>query len=68
MYSLTPAIKNYFANFLSEIIGTTILCLGILFIGVNKIADGMNPLIVGGLIVAIGLSLGGPTGYAINRT
>ena len=26
----------------------------------------MNPLIVGGLIVAIGLSLGGPTGYAIN--
>ena len=48
-----PVIKNYFANFLSEIIGTAILCLGILFIGVNKIADGMNPLIVGGLIVAI---------------
>ena len=32
----------------------------------NKIADGLNPLIVGALIVAIGLSLGGPTGYAIN--
>ena len=42
------------------------LTLGILFIGVNKIADGLNPLIVGALIVAIGLSLGGPTGYAIN--
>ena len=66
VFSTAPAIKNYFANFLSEIIGTAILCLGILFIGVNKIADGMNPLIVGGLIVAIGLSLGGPTGYAIN--
>ncbi len=42
------------------------LTLGILFIGVNKIADGLNPLIVGALIVAIGLSLGGATGYAIN--
>ncbi|MBK4050599.1 aquaporin family protein, partial [Staphylococcus aureus] len=61
-----PAIKNYFANFLSEIIGTMALTLGILFIGVNKIADGLNPLIVGALIVAIGLSLGGATGYAIN--
>lgn len=66
VFSTAPAIKNYFANFLSEIIGTAILCLGILFIGVNKIADGLNPLIVGALIVAIGLSLGGPTGYAIN--
>ena len=61
-----PAIKNYFANFLSEIIGTMALTLGILFIGVNKIADGLNPIIVGSLIIAIGLSLGGTTGYAIN--
>ena len=66
MFSTAPAIKNYFANFLSEIIGTTALTLGILFIGVNKIADGLNPLIVGALIIAIGLSLGGTTGYAIN--
>jgi glycerol uptake facilitator protein len=40
--------------------------IGILFIGVNKIADGLNPIIVGSLIIAIGLSLGGTTGYAIN--
>ncbi|MGO3049641.1 aquaporin family protein [Staphylococcus casei] len=66
VFSTAPAIKNYFANFLSEIIGTAILTLGLMFIGTNKIADGLNPLIVGGLIVAIGLSLGGPTGYAIN--
>lgn len=66
VFSTAPAIKNYFANFISEIIGTMALTLGILFIGVNKIADGLNPLIVGGLIVAIGLSLGGTTGYAIN--
>ena len=69
VFSTAPAIKNYFANFLSEIIGTMALTLGILFIGVNKIADGLNPLIVGALIVAIGLSLGGATGsnwsYAI---
>ncbi|MBL0385001.1 aquaporin, partial [Staphylococcus sp. SNAZ 59] len=45
---------------------TGILTMGLLFIGMNKIADGLNPLIVGSLIVAIGLSLGGPTGYAIN--
>ena len=51
---------------MSEIIGTGILTMGLLFIGMNKIADGLNPLIVGSLIVAIGLSLGGPTGYAIN--
>lgn len=46
VFSTAPAIKNYFANFLSEIIGTMALTLGILFIGVNKIADGLNPLIV----------------------
>ena len=66
VFSTAPAIKNYFANFLSEIIGTMALTLGILFIGVNKIADGLNPIIVGSLIIAIGLSLGGTTGYAIN--
>ncbi|MCS5431982.1 aquaporin family protein, partial [Staphylococcus aureus] len=66
VFSTAPAIKNYFANFMSEIIGTGILTMGLLFIGMNKIADGLNPLIVTSLIVAIGLSLGGPTGYAIN--
>lgn len=66
VFSTGPALKNYFANFISEIIGTAILTLGIMFIGTNKIADGINPLIVGGLIVAIGVSLGGTTGYAIN--
>ena len=38
---------------MSEIIGTGILTMGLLFIGMNKIADGLNPLIVGSLIVAI---------------
>ncbi|MFZ5592022.1 MAG: MIP/aquaporin family protein, partial [Bacillota bacterium] len=54
------------ANLLSEVIGTSILVLGIMALGANKFTEGLNPFIVGMLIVVIGLSLGGPTGYAIN--
>ncbi|MFX3618140.1 MAG: MIP/aquaporin family protein [Sporolactobacillus sp.] len=61
-----PAIKQTWANLLSEVIGTFILVVGILAIGANKFAEGVNPLIVGFLIVVIGMSLGGTTGYAIN--
>lgn len=66
VFSTDPAVKNPAANLLSEVIGTFILMLGLLAIGANKFADGLNPFIVGFLIVAIGLSLGGTTGYAIN--
>ncbi len=52
--------------FFSEFIGTAVLIFGLLAIGANTFSDGLNPLIVGVLIAAIGLSLGGPTGYAIN--
>ncbi|MGE5631318.1 MAG: MIP/aquaporin family protein [Caulobacteraceae bacterium] len=66
VFSTAPAIKSNGANILCEAIGTAVLVLGILAIGANKIADGLNPFLVGTLIMAIGLSLGGPTGYAIN--
>lgn len=66
VFSTGPAIRNTAANLISEIIGTFILVLGILAIGANEFAPGLNTLIVGFLIWAIGLSLGGPTGYAIN--
>lgn len=66
VFSTGPSYPNYVANFMSEIIGTIVLVMGLLFIGTNKFTDGLNPLIVGLLIVAIGLSLGGATGYAIN--
>jgi len=66
VFSTDPAISNSGANLLSEIIGTFILVLGILAIGANEFTEGLNPLIVGALIVSIGLSLGGTTGYAIN--
>ncbi len=61
-----PAIRSKWANLLSEIIGTFVLVSGLLFIGANKFTEGLNPLIVGFLIIAIGVSMGGTTGYAIN--
>lgn len=66
VFSTDPAIPNRYSNFLSEFIGTAVLVGGLLSIGANEFTEGLNPLIVGFLITAIGLSLGGPTGYAIN--
>ena len=61
-----PAIRDNKANLISEIIATAVLMMGLLFIGANQFAEGLNPLVVGALITSIGLSLGGPTGFAIN--
>ncbi|WP_079478822.1 MIP/aquaporin family protein [Halobacillus salinus] len=66
VFATDPAVRSPFSNLLSEIIGTFVLLMGLLFIGANDFTEGLNPLIVGLLIVAIGMSLGGATGYAIN--
>ena len=66
VFATGPAIHKTWANLLSEIIGTFILMFGLSAIGSNKFSDGLNPLVIGGFIVAIGLSLGATTGYAIN--
>lgn len=66
VFSTGPAIPHSFSNLLSEIIGTFILLLGLQFIGANEFTEGLNPIAVGVLIIAIGMSLGGTTGYAIN--
>lgn len=68
-----PAIRMTAMNLVTEIIGTFVLVLGVLAIlspsnlvpnsGFDK---GLGPLLVGVLVWSIGLSLGGPTGYAIN--
>ena len=65
-FATGPAIRNTVSNLVSEVIATAVLIMGLLFIGANKFADGLNPIIVGLLIVSIGLSLGGTTGFAIN--
>lgn len=66
VFATSPAIPHTFSNLLSEMIGTFILVLGLLFIGANNFTEGLNPFAVGLLIVVIGMSLGGTTGYAIN--
>jgi glycerol uptake facilitator protein len=66
VFSTSPAIPHTFSNLLSEMIGTFILVLGLLFIGAGEFTEGLNPFAVGLLIVVIGMSLGGTTGYAIN--
>lgn len=66
VFSTDPAIRSPFSNLVSEILGTFVLVMGLLFIGANDFTQGLNPAIVGLLIVAIGMSLGGTTGYAIN--
>ncbi len=67
VFCTTPAIKNPFYNFLSEMIGTFVLMLGVLFLSspVSKLGS-LDALPVALLVLAIGLSLGGSTGYAIN--
>jgi len=68
VFSTGPAIRNYPLNLLTEIIGTFVLVLGVLAItdSHNALSSGLAPLLVGILVWGIGLSLGGPTGYAIN--
>ncbi|MBP2198025.1 MIP/aquaporin family protein [Pantoea cypripedii] len=63
-----PAIRDYKWNLVTEIIGTAMLTFGVLaiFNSHNGIAGGFGPYAVGVLVWSIGLSLGGPTGYAIN--
>lgn len=66
VFCTAPAIRNTVSNLISEIIATAVLVMGLLFIGANQFSEGLNPLVVGALIISIGLSLGGPTGFAIN--
>ena len=76
VFCTAPAIYNTPANVITEIIGTFVLVFGVSGIVANAgavsgqaatvIGSGINPLLVGLLVLGIGLSLGGPTGYAIN--
>ncbi len=66
VFSTSPAIDNKLSNLVSEIIGTFALVFVIQLIGANGFSSGLNPIAVGALIVAVGVSLGGTTGYAIN--
>lgn len=63
----SPAIRNVGYNLITEIIGTFILTFGALTMSKPAVSMGtLDALPVGLLVLGIGLSLGGPTGYAIN--
>ena len=68
VFCTQPAIRNVPGNLISEVIGTAVLLVGVLGIAntYNEISSGVGPYLVGILVFSIGLSLGGPTGYAIN--
>lgn len=80
VFSTGPAIRRTIPNLITEIIGTAVLLFGILAIAGNAetlarpgdvdlsvvFSRGLQPFLVGVLVLGIGLSLGGPTGYAIN--
>jgi glycerol uptake facilitator protein len=75
-----PAIRTPAGNFICEFVGTWLLVFAVSAIGANfgsiknsaevdlaaAFSTGVNPLLVGAVVWGIGLSLGGPTGYAIN--
>jgi glycerol uptake facilitator protein len=68
VFSTGPAIRNTVSNLITEIIGTFVLLFGILALSQEDAAGpaALGFLVVPFLVVVIGTSLGGPTGYAIN--
>ncbi len=63
-----PAVRRPPMNFITEAVGTFVLMFGVMALSAYKPSaqSGLTPLLVGILVWGIGLSLGGPTGYAIN--
>ncbi|PCG83387.1 aquaporin family protein [Streptomyces sp. WZ.A104] len=69
IFSTGPEIRNSVQNVVTEVIATVVLVLAILTQGLNNEGNGLGALgalITALVVVGIGLSLGGPTGYAIN--
>lgn len=69
IFSTGPEIRNTVQNLLTEVVATFVLVLAILTQGLNQDGNGLGAigvLVVALVVVGIGLSLGGPTGYAIN--
>ncbi|MGW1378514.1 MIP/aquaporin family protein [Streptomyces sp. NPDC002446] len=69
IFSTGPEIRNVVQNLATEIIATVVLVLSILTLGLSDDGKGVGvigTLLVALVVVGIGLSLGGPTGYAIN--
>lgn len=80
VFATAPEIRHGPHNFIAEVIGTAMLLFGVLGVATTGTAieenatarlqevyaTGIAPLLIGLLVLSVGLSLGGPTGYAIN--
>jgi glycerol uptake facilitator protein len=67
VFCTAPNIRSYWYNVLTEIIGTYVLALAVLYMAEPEVGLGsLNALPVAIVVLGLGLSLGGPTGYAIN--
>jgi glycerol uptake facilitator protein len=67
VFCTIPNIRSYWYNVITEIIGTYVLALAVLYMAQPEVGLGaLNALPVALVVLGIGLSLGGPTGYAIN--
>jgi glycerol uptake facilitator protein len=67
IFSTVPQIRCFIKNMITEIIGTAVLLIGVLgVINENNQIGPLGALVIGLIVFSIGLSLGGPTGYAIN--
>ena len=80
MFCTAPAVRQPLANLLAETIATATFVFAVLSIAANAqtlakpgdidlsvvFSNGLQPLLIGGLVLGVGLSHGGPTGYAIN--
>ena len=67
VFCTSPNIRSYWYNVVTEVIGTYVLSLAVLYMAKPEIGLGsLNALPVAIVVLGLGLSLGGPTGYAIN--
>lgn len=67
VFCTAPNIRSYWHNVVTEIIGTFVLTLAVLYMAEPEVGLGsLNALPVAIVVLGLGLSLGGPTGYAIN--
>lgn len=67
VFCTSPNIRSYWYNVVTEVIGTYVLSLAVLYMAQPEIGLGsLNALPVAIVVLGLGLSLGGPTGYAIN--
>ena len=65
-FSTAPGIRSTWSNFAGEALGTAVFVIAVLSLGANELSPGINGLIIGVILIAVGFALGGTTGYGVN--